>query len=136
MLEGVVSRNILAGSESIMHNDACALTIFSYLFYLNVTHAFTLFIPLPRIITEPHSSVGSVADLRTGGHMFNPRLGKYSFLGLMILIAIGFIPLSPLSVVSTTVMLESSHWLGKNIVRSTGQKNSRKAWIDALASAI
>ena len=27
-------------------------------------------------------------------------------------------------------------WLGKNIVRSTVQKNSRKAWIGALAAAI
>ena len=40
--------------------------------------------------------------------------------GLMIVIANGFFPLSPLSVVSTMVMWESSQWLGKNIVRSTG----------------
>ena len=33
---------------------------------------------------EPHSSVGSVADLRTGGRWFDPRLGQYSFRGLMI----------------------------------------------------
>ena len=45
---------------------------------------------------EPHSSVGSVADVRTGGHRFDPRLGQYSFRGLMIVIATGFIPLSPL----------------------------------------
>ena len=67
-----------------------------------------------------HSSVGSVADLRTGGPWFDPRLGQYSFRGLMIVVARGFIPLSPLSVVSTMVMWESSHWHGKNIVRSTG----------------
>ena len=35
--------------------------------------------------------------------------------------------LSFLSIVSTTVIWESSQWLGKNIVRSTYQKNCRKA---------
>ena len=69
---------------------------------------------------EPHTSVGTVADLKTVGRWFDPRLGQYSFRGLMIVIATGFIPLSPLSVVSTMVMWESSLWLGKNIVRSTG----------------
>ena len=71
-----------------------------------------------------------------GGRLFNPRLGQYSFRGLMIVIVTGFIPLSPLSVVSTMVMWESSHRLAKNIVRSTGKKNSRKAWIGALAAVI
>ena len=69
---------------------------------------------------EPHSSVGSVVDLRTEGRWFDPRLGQYSFRGLMIVIATGFIPLSPLSVVSTIVMHESSQWLVKNNVCSTG----------------
>ena len=32
--------------------------------------------------TEPRSSVGSVANLRTGGRWFDPRLGQYSFRGL------------------------------------------------------
>ena len=64
---------------------------------------------------EPHSSIGSVADLRTGGRWFDPRFGKYSFRGLITVIATGFIPLSPLSVTSTMVMWESSQWLGKNI---------------------
>ena len=41
-----------------------------------------------------------------------------------------------LSVVSTMVMWESSKWLGKSIVGSTGQKNSWKAWIGALATMI
>ena len=50
----------------------------------------------------------------------------------MIFIATGFIPLSPLSVVSTMVMWLSSQWLGKNIVQSADKKNSRKAWIGAL----
>ena len=38
----------------------------------------------------------------------------------MIVIATGFIPLSPLSVVLSMVMCESCQWLGKNIMRSTG----------------
>ena len=38
--------------------------------------------------------------------------------GLMIVIATEFITLSPLSVVSTMVLWESSQWLVKNIVRS------------------
>ena len=59
-------------------------------------------------------------DLRTTGRWFDPRLGQYSFLGLLIVIVTGFIPLSPLSLVSTMVKWESSQWVGKNIVRSTG----------------
>ena len=57
------------------------------------------------------SPVGSVVDLRTG-QWFDPRLGQYSFQGLMIVIMTGFISLSLLSVVSIMVMLESSQWLG------------------------
>ena len=76
----------------------------------------------PLYSAEPHNSVGSVADLRTGGRWFDPRLGQYSFRGLMIVIAAGFIPHSPLSAVSTMVMWKSSKWLGKNIVRTTGYK--------------
>ena len=52
----------------------------------------------------PHSSVGSVADSRTGGHWFDPQSGQYSFQGLMIVIATRFIPLSLQSIVSTVVM--------------------------------
>ena len=71
-------------------------------------------------IAEPHSSVGRFADLRTGGRWFDPRLGQYSFRGLMKVIATGFIPLSPLSIVATMVLWErilweSSQWLGKNM---------------------
>ena len=69
---------------------------------------------------KPHSLVGSVADLRTGGRWFDARLSQYSFRGLMIVIATGCTPLSPLSFVSPMVMWESSQWLGKNIVRNTG----------------
>ena len=85
---------------------------------------------------SPQGSVDSIADLRTGSRWFDPWLSQYSIRGLMIVIATGFIPLSPLSVVSTIIMLESSQWLGKNIVWSTGLKNSRKAWIGALATSI
>ena len=48
---------------------------------------------------EPHSSVGGVADSRTEGRLFDPRLGQYSFQRLMIVIATGLITLSQLSVV-------------------------------------
>ena len=71
-------------------------------------------------LSEHDSSVGSVTDLRLGGSLFEPRLSQYSFQGLIIVIATGFIPHSPLSIVSTVVMWGSSQWLGKNIVLSTG----------------
>ena len=70
--------------------------------------------------TESHSSVGRVSDLRTGGRVFDHLLGQYSFRGLILVIATGFIPLSLLSVVLTMVVWESSERLGKNIVLSTG----------------
>ena len=38
------------------------------------------------IHAEPHSSVGSVTDLITGGRWFDPRLGESSFRGLTIII--------------------------------------------------
>ena len=72
------------------------------------------------MLVEPQSSVGSVQDLIAGGRWFDPRLGQYSFRGLMIVIATGFIPLSTLSNVSIIVLWKSSQWLGKNIVQSTG----------------
>ena len=68
---------------------------------------------------EPNSSVSNIADLRTGGHWFVPPLSQYTFRGLMITIATGFIPFSPLSVVLTMVKWESSQWLGRNIVQGT-----------------
>ena len=69
---------------------------------------------------EPHSSVGRVAGLRTGGRWFDPRLSQYPVRGLMIVIATGFILFSQMSVVSRLVMWESSQRLGKNIVQGTG----------------
>ena len=68
----------------------------------------------PINLAEPRSSVGGVADWKTG-RWFNRRLGQYSFRELMIVIATGFIPLLPLSIVSTMVM-----GVEKNIVQSTG----------------
>ena len=53
---------------------------------------------------EPHSSIGSVQDLRTGDIRFDFRLGQYFLQGLMIVIATGLIPLSLLSILSTIVM--------------------------------
>ena len=47
-----------------------------------------------------------------------------------------FIPLSLLSIFSTIVLSESSQWLGKNTVRSSGKRKSKKVWIGALAAAI
>ena len=76
---------------------------------------------------EPYTLVGSDADLGTGGPWLDPRLCQYSFEGLMIVIATGFIPLPPLSVVMTMVMLESRQWLGKSNVWSSGYKNPKKA---------
>ena len=75
-------------------------------------------------LPSPHSSVISVADMRTRGRWFDPRVGQYSFQGLMIVIATRFIPLLPLSVVSTMAIWESSQWLGNNIVRSAGYKST------------
>ena len=112
------------------------LTIFSTAIYLQHVKISPSFFTGSELNSFRHYSVCSVADLRTGGHWFDPRLGQYSFRGFMIVIATGFIPLSTLSVVSTMFMWESSQWLGKNIMQSTGQKNSRKARIGALASTI
>ena len=71
-----------------------------------------------KYLAAPHSSVCSVADLRTGGRWFDPRLGQYSFRRLVIVIVVGFIFLPKLSVVS--IMWESRQWLEKNIVQCTG----------------
>ena len=91
------------------------------------------------VVRVPHLVGGacvaqSVEYLRTEGHWFDAQLSQYSFRGLMIVIATGFNPLSQLSVVSTIDMLESSQWLGKDIARSIGEEDSRKAWIGALAA--
>ena len=43
---------------------------------------------------NPDSLVNSIRDLRTGVRWFDIGLGQYSFQGLMIVIATGFIPLT------------------------------------------
>ena len=85
-----------------------------------------------------HNSVGSVQDLRTRGRWFDPGLGQNSFPGLMIVIATGRIPLSPLSVVLTMVMWQCCQWLGKIIVRCTCEKQNpgKYGWVAALTAAI
>ena len=50
----------------------------------------------------PHSSVGSVQEV--AGSI--SRLSRYSFRGLMIVVAAGLIPFSLLSIVSTMVIFE------------------------------
>ena len=67
------------------------------------------------LFAQPHSSVGSVQDLRTVGRWFDPPARPIFFPR----IATGFIPFSPQSILSAIVMRESSKWLGKNILRST-----------------
>ena len=63
---------------------------------------------------SPHCSDGKIADLRTG-RWFNPRLGHYSFRGLMLVI-----PLSPLSVVLTIVMWKAASGLEEILCRVLG----------------
>ena len=58
--------------------------------------------------------------VRYTGRWFDPRLSQYSFRGLMMVIATGFIPLSMLAIVLTMFTWESSQWLGKKTVWSTG----------------
>ena len=48
---------------------------------------------------EPHGSVVSIVDLRTGGRWFDSQVSQQSVRGLMIVIATESIPLSPLSIV-------------------------------------
>ena len=63
---------------------------------------------------QPHSSVGSIEDLRTGGRLFDPRLDQYSFRELMIVIVTGFIPLSLLSMVKWETIDETTDSGEKN----------------------
>ena len=82
---------------------------------------------------NPHSSVGSVADLRTGSRWFDPRLGQYSFRGLMTVIA---------TFLFTAVRYFDIGYVGKQPVAwkeycaEYWLKESRKAYIGALATAL
>ena len=68
-----------------------------------LTYTFLKFLSCAAIFAEPHSRVSGVADLKTGGRWFDPRLGQYSCQRLMVVIATGLIPPSPLPVVATMV---------------------------------
>ena len=97
------SVTFIVSSASAFNLDQCKILSFGKEFnQFSVTlQSMRKLWTVPYERAEPHSSVGSVADLRTGGCWFDPRTGQYPFRGLMIVIATGFIPLSPLSVVST-----------------------------------
>ena len=56
------------------------------------------------------SPIAQSVALKTGGHWFDPWLGQYSFRGLMIVIATGFVPLS------TTVCCFNNGYVGKQPV--------------------
>ena len=72
--------------------------------------------------------------LSTRGRWFDPRTISVGL--LMTVDAIGLIPLSPLTYVSTMVLWESSQWHVKNIMWNTGKRTSRKLLVSALAAAI
>ena len=119
--------NNLMYTNIISHRNYMRFTVMGVIYFcLNVN-------TLPA---KSHGSVGSVANLRIGGRWLYPQFSKHSFQGLMIVIATGFIPLSPLFVVSTMIIKESSQWLGKNIVWSIVQKNSRKAFQKSMDRCI
>ena len=48
--------------------------------------------------SQAHTSISSIQDLRTGGCWLDLWLGRYSFSGLMTVIATEFIPPSQLSI--------------------------------------
>ena len=70
--------------------------------------------------TEPQISVGSFTDLRTGGRWFDYRLGQYSFRGLIMVIATGFILSHRCPLFRQWLSGKAASGLKKNIVRSTG----------------
>ena len=59
-----------------MHKPLVSILVLLQLMLILIMHSFA----------KPHSSVGSVADFRTGVRWFDPRLAQYSFRGLMIAI--------------------------------------------------
>ena len=100
---------------------------------------FALLILLSVLTTkvEPDSSVGSVADVRTVGRWFDPRLVLYSFRGLMIVVAkdLFFSHRRPLF----QQRLCGKATSGVEIILCgvlVWKKNSKKAWIGELAATI
>ena len=73
-----------------------------------------------------HSSVGSIVDLRTGGRWLDPQLGQYSLRGLMIVIATGFIPLSPRSIVLKMVHGKAASGLERILCGVLGNRTPGK----------
>ena len=86
---------------------------------------------------EPHSSVGSIADLRTGGRWFDPRLSQYSFQGCMYDSHCNRINFS-----LTTVCCFDNGYVGKHPVAwkeycmEYWLTELMKAWIGALAAVV
>ena len=75
-----------------------------YLSDIMICKYFSMPIVLRLFIKLVKSFSGSIADLRTGGCWFDLRLSQYSIQGLIIIIVIGIIPLSLLSIAPTMVM--------------------------------
>ena len=78
---------------------------------------------------KSYSIVGSVQDLRTGGRWFDTRARPIPFPRIddSHCDRIHFL---------TAVHCFGNGYVGKQSVRSTGKKSSRKAWMGALADAI
>ena len=130
MLEGVVSRN---RSNDKTHNLAHEKQS-----YMPQIHRPKAQCDLSMVVSSriAHSVAYRILFLRIGCCWLDSLLIQYSFRGLVIAIATEFIPLPPLTIVSTMVTWESSQWLGRNIVRSTGKENTRNAWIVVLTVVI
>ena len=97
---------------------------------------FTGFIHYMYACVEPHTSVGSVQDLRTESPL--SLAGQSSLRGLMIISATGFTPLLPL----TAVHRFGNGYVGKQPVawkkycKENWLKELRAAWKRTLAAAI
>ena len=117
--------------SGIMSRDSCVHVAMMYTEWI-IYAEFWVHILQPFLIIILPSPMAQSVALRTWEQLVRSPARPI----LMIVIATGFIPLSPLSVVLPMVTWDSSQWLGKNIVRNTGWKNSRKAWIGALVAVI
>ena len=134
-------KNIVGKEKNADYQHFLLIQMFSKGYFSRVVKS-----PDSSLCAEPHSSVGSIADLRTG-RWFDSMLSQYSFQRLMIVIATGFIPLSMLSVVSTMNIWQRSQWLGKKIVywlkelqesmdRCTGHNNITERLLKTVLNTI
>ena len=86
--------------------------------------------------TKPHSSVGSVVDLRTGGRWFDRHLGQYSFS------EIGESQCNGVHASLTAVHCFDNGYVGKQPVAweeycaEYWSKELQEAWVGALAAAM